>query len=89
MAGKSKYPNSGTLGRNKRKTQDNHPEYSGQAEIDGVDYWISAWIKEGQDGKFFSLAFKPKDQQQGSSGGGKSQNSRQQPDDNDFDGAPF
>lgn len=80
----SKYPNSGTLGRNKRKTQDNHPEYSGQAEIDGVQYWISAWIKEGNDGKFFSLSFKPKEQPNTSRGNSNRQN-RQHSD----DGTPF
>lgn len=64
MAKKS-FPNSGILSRNTRKTSDKHPEYSGSAEIDGVEYWISAWLKEGQNGKFFSMAFKPKEQQQG------------------------
>lgn len=78
----SKYPNSGTLGRNQKKTQDNHPDYSGQAEVDGVQYWISAWLKEGDNGKFFSLSFKPKDQQKTSSAR-PAQNSRQQPDDDD------
>jgi hypothetical protein len=51
---------SGILGKNTRKTQDNHPEYSGNCLINGVEYWISAWVKEGQYGKFFSLSFKPK-----------------------------
>ena len=58
----SKYPNSGTLGRNTRKEKDSHPDFSGQCEIDGVGYWISAWIKEGQGSKFFSLSFKPKEE---------------------------
>jgi len=47
--------------RNERRAKDTHPEYTGQCVIDGRSYWISAWIKEGQTGKFFSLAFKPKE----------------------------
>jgi hypothetical protein len=53
--------NSGTLGKNNRREKDTHPEYNGRCVIDGREYWISAWVKEGQSGKFFSLAFKPKD----------------------------
>ena len=60
----SEYPNSGTLGRNKRQREGkNDPGYAGQCEVDGVHYWIAAWVKEGRDGKFFSLSFKPKDGQ--------------------------
>lgn len=55
--------NSGVLFKNDRKTQDNHPDYNGSALIDGVDYWMSAWLKDGQKGKFMSFAFKPKDDQ--------------------------
>lgn len=56
------------LGRNERKQQQNHPDFSGQCEMeDGKQYWISGWIKESgpqsktPGRKFFSLAFKPKD----------------------------
>lgn len=55
--------NTGTLGRNKRKEKDTHPEYTGQINIEGVDYWLSAWVKDGNGEKFFSLSVKPKDQQ--------------------------
>lgn len=57
-----KYDNSGTLGKNERKEKDTHPSHSGQCTIDGVDYWISAWVKEGRNGKFFSLSFRAKEQ---------------------------
>lgn len=58
----------GLLSRNERKQQPNHPDFNGSCEIAGIQYWISGWIKEGKPGskmagkKFFSLAFKPKEQ---------------------------
>lgn len=55
------YPNSGALFRNDRRETDKQPEYTGRAEVDGVDYWISAWVNEGRKGKFFSIKFKPVD----------------------------
>jgi hypothetical protein len=59
-----KRDNSGTLGRNTRREKDSHPTHSGRCTVAGVEYWISAWVKDGQDGsKFFSLAFKPKEEQ--------------------------
>ena len=54
--------NSGALGKNERKTQDNHPGYTGRCQIDGKPYWISGWVKDGRNGKFFSLAFKPREE---------------------------
>ena len=51
----------GVLFKNDRKGNDSQPDYKGQCEIDGVEYWISSWIKEGQKGKFMSLSFQPKD----------------------------
>lgn len=54
--------NSGSIFRNDRKEKETHPDHTGTAMIDGREYWISAWIKEGKKGKFFSLAFKPKEE---------------------------
>lgn len=55
--------NSGILSRNDRKEQPNHPDFKGQINVDGVDYWLSGWIKERNDksGRFFSLSVKPKE----------------------------
>jgi hypothetical protein len=54
--------NSGTLGKNQRREKDSHPTHTGRCVIDGKEFWISAWVKDGREGsKFFSLAFKPKE----------------------------
>lgn len=56
--------NSGSLFKNDKKEKDSHPDYKGQAMIGGVEYWLSAWIKEPKSGgqKFMSLALKPKEE---------------------------
>lgn len=80
---KKRYPNSGILGRNKRRRGDKDPEYSGQAEINGVEYWLSAWVNEGNEGKYFKISFTPKNKPQGNSGG-----NQQRRNDDDDDGDP-
>lgn len=54
--------NSGTLFKNDKREKDTHPNMTGTALIDGVEYWISAWTKEGAKGRFQSLSFKRKDE---------------------------
>lgn len=54
------YNMTGILGRNERREKDSHPTHSGQCTIDGKQYWVSAWVNEGNKGKYFKLSFKPK-----------------------------
>ena len=60
--------NSGVLFRNNKKDvndpEDKKPEYTGQAEINGVEYWISAWKRVGKNSgtPFQSIKFEPKEQ---------------------------
>lgn len=59
--------NSGVLFKNDRKESDRQPDYKGNAEVNGVQYWISAWVKESQNGnKFMSLAFSVKEAEKAS-----------------------
>ena len=57
--------NRGVLFNNSdKKRNENDPAYSGSINFNGVDCWLSGWIKESKDGKkFFSLSVKPKEQQ--------------------------
>jgi len=56
--------NSGALSKNADKAKPDAnpkwPDYKGSARIDGKDYWLVGWIKDGRDGKFLSLAVNPK-----------------------------
>lgn len=56
-----KRDNSGVLFKNDEK-EGNRPDYKGWGTINGQDVWLSAWVKEGKNGKFMSLAFKNKDE---------------------------
>lgn len=56
--------NSGALFTNENKNKDSHPDYKGSININGVDYWLSAWIKTPRDRNkedFLSLSVTPKD----------------------------
>jgi hypothetical protein len=56
-----KRDNSGVLFKNDKKETGNHPDYKGNLMVDGKEYWLSAWIKEGKTGKFMGLALSPRE----------------------------
>lgn len=58
--------NRGSIWPNKRKEKDTHPDFTGQINIDGKDYWLNAWkrkpdAREGAPSLTFTV--KPKDGQ--------------------------
>lgn len=74
-------PGSFSLFKNDRKEKDSHPDYTGDGlDISGTPVWVSAWIKEGKNGKFMSCSMKPKDQ----AGNQGQRNSTQTADDSDL-----
>ena len=67
--------NSGMMARNENRKTDKHPEFSGSINVEGTDYWLSAWVNEGKPGgklegkKYFKFELKRKDSVQSSGGG--------------------
>jgi hypothetical protein len=55
--------NRGVLFINDRKERDNQPDRTGSINIEGVEYFLDGWIKDGSKGKFLSLSVKRKDKQ--------------------------
>lgn len=58
MANETKL-NSGAIFKNDKKTADNHPDYRGKINVDGIDKDISLWVKTSGNGiKYFSASIK-------------------------------
>ena len=59
--------NKGGLWANKRKEKDTHPDYTGNVNVDGVEFWLSAWkrysAKTGE--AFLSISIQKKDDVRG------------------------
>ena len=58
----------GVLFKNDKKETDNHPDYNGSINIEGTEYWLSAWINQDKNGKKYMSLSKgaAKDNQGGS-----------------------
>lgn len=59
--------NTGLLSKNDRKELETHSDYKGSINVEGREYWLDAFIKEGREGtkmegkKYFRLKLRPKD----------------------------
>ena len=50
--------NRGSVWVNDKKLSDKHPDLNGSLDVDGVEYWVSAWKrKEGANPKAPVLSF--------------------------------
>jgi hypothetical protein len=57
-----KYDNTGRLWKNKQQREGkNDPDYKGDINLGGADYWLSGWVNEFKDGtKFIRIKTRPK-----------------------------
>lgn len=66
MSGQYDNRNSGILTANENRRNDKDPSHQGSINIDGKEYWLSAWVNTGKEGgklagkRFFSIKVKPK-----------------------------
>ena len=50
--------NRGSIWKNNKKEKETHPDFTGTLNVEGVEYWVSAWKrKEGASEKSPALSF--------------------------------
>jgi hypothetical protein len=55
--------NSGVLFRNDRKQTEKHPDYTGNINVNGTEFWLSAWIAKSKAGvPLMRLKVNPKEE---------------------------
>ena len=54
----AQYDNTNTFTLNKNDKGDNtkRPDYRGKLNVDGIEFTLSGWVREGPNGKFISGA---------------------------------
>ena len=38
--------NRGSIWKNEDRKSDTHPQFKGSAEVNGVEYWVSGWLRK-------------------------------------------
>jgi len=57
--------NKGAIWGNQKKHTDKHPDYTGSVNIEGKEFWVSAWKRganDTQNAPALRFSFTPKDQ---------------------------
>lgn len=59
----AEYNNTNTFTLNKNDKGDNpkRPDYRGKLNVDGIEFTLSGWVREGANGKFISGSVQLKD----------------------------
>tara|TARA_B110000503_G_C7069375_1_gene380193 strand:+ start:626 stop:877 length:252 start_codon:yes stop_codon:yes gene_type:complete len=58
--------NRGSIWKNDRKTTETHPDYSGTINVEGKEYWLSAWKRRDDasaKAPILSFSVQPKEAQ--------------------------
>lgn len=53
----------GVMFVNDKQGNEKRPDWKGSAEIDGVHYWVSGWVRHSARGELISLKLERKEQQ--------------------------
>ena len=84
--------NRGAIFKNKKKEKETHPDFTGTLNVNGVEFWVSAWKrKEGASDKAPALSFqiKPKEDKQANHDSFKQEAKKQFSDDGFDSDLPF
>lgn len=54
--------NRGVAFKNDDKTNPKWADYKGHLNIEGKEYWLDIWVREGRKGKFLSVSIRAKQQ---------------------------
>lgn len=63
-----------TLRRNRKPKNEKSPPYTGSINVEGVEYWLNAWVQEREGEKFFSGSIRRKEEQSGTTSAKQSLN---------------
>lgn len=81
--------NRGSIWKNEKKTTDAHPDFTGELNVAGMEFWVSAWKrKEGEKPNAPALSFSIK-MKEPKVGGQPARPAIQQNDPEEFDDIPF
>jgi hypothetical protein len=78
--------NRGAIWKNDKKETDNHPDFTGSLNIEGVEFWVSAWKRKPDAGeKAPALSFTVRLKETNTNTSPKKQNAPQASKSDDYD----